>query len=92
MSREKKITGHITGYFFNDSKKIASQYFKEVKTGKKSITKNDFLIIFIFLILFSIMILDLIFSFSENLKIFIYGGVALFGIAIVIISKSINKQ
>ena len=40
MSREKKITGHITGDFFNDSKKIASQYFKEIKTGKKSITKN----------------------------------------------------
>jgi hypothetical protein len=92
MSREKKITGHITGYFFNDSKKIASQYFKEVKTGKKTIKKNDFIIIFIFFLLFSVMMFDLIFQFSENEEIFIYGGTAVIGIFMLLLSKSIKKQ
>ncbi len=86
MSNEKKITRHITANFIQDSKKIVSQSFKEVKE-KKTIKKNDLAIIILFFILFTIMVLDAIFSFTEITKNLFYGGVILLGIIAILFSK-----
>jgi predicted tellurium resistance membrane protein TerC len=90
MSKEKKITRQIAGDFIKDSKKIASQYFKEVKE-KKTMKKNDAAIILLFFILFAIMLLDAIFSFTEIMKGFFYGGIFVLGIIAILISK-MNKE